>query len=237
MCKETQPGEVLKETLGEQFKGTAKLRVHQARRRLDFTHKLTTDLAKNHGYVGAEDLWVKDMTASAEGTVENPGTNVAATAGLNRAILDNTPGERGRRLDYKYSWYGSVPVPVRVPGTSQTCVKCETRDPRNRPGCGRIFACVTSGYQAHADENAAEVTDLRARTIIAGGYPVNSTGIRKPSPGRKARGASGNHPQTVAQQNRVRHDAPRLCRESEVSGVQHREDVNVLYTKFTADMT
>jgi len=173
----------------------AKLEARQARRRLDFTHKLTTDLAKNHGYVGTEDLRVKNMTASAKGTVENPGTNVAAKAGLNRAILDNIPGERGRQLDYKCSWYGSVHVPVPPQGTSQTCVKCETRDPLNRPGCGRIFACVTCGYQAHADKNAAEVIDLRAGTIIAGGHPVNSTGRRKPSPGRKARGASVNHPQ------------------------------------------
>ncbi len=34
----------------------AALRARQARRRLDFTHKLTTDLAKSHGWVGVEDL-------------------------------------------------------------------------------------------------------------------------------------------------------------------------------------
>jgi putative transposase len=37
----------------------AGLRSRQARRRQDFTHKLTTDLAKNHGWVGIEDLRVK----------------------------------------------------------------------------------------------------------------------------------------------------------------------------------
>jgi putative transposase len=34
----------------------ARLRARQARRRLDFTHKLTTGLAKSHGWVGVEDL-------------------------------------------------------------------------------------------------------------------------------------------------------------------------------------
>lgn len=173
----------------------AGLRARQARRRLDFTHKLTTDLAKNHGYVGTEDLSVKNMTGSARGTSAGPGTNVAAKAGLNRGILDNTPGERRRQLDYKCPWYGSTYVPVPAPGTSQTCAKCGARDPANRPGCGRIFACVACGHQAHADKNAAEVIDLRARQIIAGGHPVKRTGRRKPSPGRKARGGSVNHPQ------------------------------------------
>ena len=34
----------------------ATLTARQARRRQDFTHKLTTDLAKRHGWVGIEDL-------------------------------------------------------------------------------------------------------------------------------------------------------------------------------------
>ena len=34
-----------------------------------------------------EDLKVKNMTASAKGTVENPGKNVKQKSGLNRAIL------------------------------------------------------------------------------------------------------------------------------------------------------
>ena len=48
----------------------AKLRARQARRRQDFTHKLTTDLAKNHGWVAVEDLRTKAMTKSAKGTRE-----------------------------------------------------------------------------------------------------------------------------------------------------------------------
>ena len=77
----------------------ARVRARQARRRADFTHKLTTDLAKRHGWVGIEDLRVKAMTASARGSMEQPGSNVRAKAGLNRSVLDNIPGERRRQLD------------------------------------------------------------------------------------------------------------------------------------------
>ena len=50
------------------------LRARQARRRRDLIHKLTTDLAKNHGWVAVEDLRVKGMTKSARGTTEEPGS-------------------------------------------------------------------------------------------------------------------------------------------------------------------
>ncbi len=129
----------------------AKLKARQARRRLDFTHKLTTDLAKRHGWVGIEDLRVKGMTRSVRGTAEAPGRNVHQKAGLNRSILDNTPGERRRQLAYKASRHGSELRLVPPSGTSQTCSACGTRDPESRQGCGRVFACTTCGHQAHAD--------------------------------------------------------------------------------------
>ncbi len=129
----------------------AKLKARQARRRLDFTHKLTTDLAKRHGWVGIEDLQVKSMTRSVRGTAEAPGRNVRQKAGLNRSILDNSPGERRRQLAYKASRHGSELRLVPPSGTSQTCSACGTRDPESRQGCGRVFACTTCGHQAHAD--------------------------------------------------------------------------------------
>jgi putative transposase len=65
----------------------ARPRARQARRRLDFTHKLTTDLAKSHGWVGIEDLRVSNMTHSAKGTMLAPGRCLTVKAGLNRGIL------------------------------------------------------------------------------------------------------------------------------------------------------
>jgi putative transposase len=160
----------LRRTLAE----IADLRGRQARRRLDFTHKLTTDLAKNHGFVGIEDLRVLAMTASARGSIASPGTRVAAKAGLNRAILNNIWGERRRQLGYKCVAFGSELVVVAAAGTSQSCAACGRRDPDNREGCGRVFACVHCGHTDHADRNAA--LNIEA---LAAGRAVNSTRSRQ----------------------------------------------------------
>jgi IS605 OrfB family transposase len=116
----------------------ARLRARQVRRRQDFTHKLTTDLTKNHGWVA-----------------EEPGRNVKAKAGLNRAVLDNVPYERQRQLAYKAPRFGSELRLVRPAFTSQTCSACGLRDPESRPGCGRRSACIACGHVEHADLNAA----------------------------------------------------------------------------------
>jgi putative transposase len=156
----------LRRTIGE----IARLRARQARRRADFTHKLTTDLAKRHGWVGIEDLRVMGMTASARGAIEQPGSNVRAKAGLNRAVLDNTPGERRRQLAYKAPRFGSELWLVPPQAPSVTCASCGHRDPASRPGCGRVFACTGCGHQAHADANAARNIEQ-----LAAGRAVGST--------------------------------------------------------------
>jgi len=56
--------------------------------REDYLHKASTAISKNHAIICMEDLQIKDMTESAKGTVENPGSNVKAKPGLNKAILD-----------------------------------------------------------------------------------------------------------------------------------------------------
>ncbi|MFZ3498150.1 RNA-guided endonuclease InsQ/TnpB family protein [Streptomyces sp. 5.8] len=165
----------------------AKLTTRRANRRQDFTHKLTTDLAKSHGLIGIEDLRVKNMTASAKGSAERPGNNVRAKAGVNRSILDNTPGERRRQLEYKTRMYGSVLVAVPPFHTSQTCAKCGQVDSESRKGCGRLFACARCGHEDDADHNASVEIEARARRT--GGSDINSTRsaprVRVPATGRR----------------------------------------------------
>ncbi|WP_329376297.1 transposase [Streptomyces sp. NBC_01351] len=165
----------------------AKLTTQRANRRRDFTHKLTTDLAKNHGLIGIEGLRVKNLTASAKGTAEAPGRNVRAKAGLNQSILDNTPGERRRQLEYKARMYGSQLVAVPPFHTSQTCAKCGEVDPESRKGCGRLFACTRCGHEDDADHNASVEIEARARRT--GGSDINSTRsisrVRVPATGRR----------------------------------------------------
>ena len=102
------------------------------------------------------------MTRRAKGAAEQPGKNVRQKAGLNRAILDNTPGERRRQLAYKAPRFGSQLRLVPAAGTSQICASCGVRDPASRPGCGRVFACTTCGVQVHADWNAAKNIETAA---------------------------------------------------------------------------
>ena len=63
-----------------------------ANRRKDMLHQRTAKLVREHSLIVTERLTVTNMTATAKGTVEKPGKNVAQKAGLNRAILDTAPG-------------------------------------------------------------------------------------------------------------------------------------------------
>jgi putative transposase len=163
----------------------AQLRARQARRRNDFTHKFTTTLAKNHGWVAIEDLQVKNMTKSAKGSVDAPGKKVKQKSGLNKAILDNAWGERRRQLTYKAPRHGSELRVVPAPHTSQTCPACHTVDPESRKGCGRIFACTACGHTCHADRGASIEIERRGSQQEAVGLTVTSTHPAR-ARGRKA---------------------------------------------------
>lgn len=63
-----------------------------ANRRKDRNHQTTARLAREHAVIITEKLSVQNMTASAKGTAEEPGKQVRQKAGLNRAILDTSPG-------------------------------------------------------------------------------------------------------------------------------------------------
>jgi hypothetical protein len=69
-----------------------------------------------------------------------------------------------KKLDYKCPKLGSLHVPVDPWGTSRTCPSCTVRDPANRPGCGRAFACVHCGHHAHADKVAAIAIEMKSST-------------------------------------------------------------------------
>jgi putative transposase len=146
----------------------AKLHHRIACIRKDFLNKLSTQLAKSHGHIVLEDLKVVEMTASASGTVEEPGAGrlaaskpawmVAQKSGLNRSILDQGWGEFRRQLSYKLEWMGGKLSLVPPHYTSQTC-------PESHGGCGHVsaanrkdrdtFLCVRCGFTAPADKVGA----------------------------------------------------------------------------------
>jgi putative transposase len=118
--------------------------------RKNWTHHTTREIAEKCGTVIVEALKVKNMTASAKGTVENPGTNVKQKEGLNRAMLDTAFGEIRRNLEYKC---GRL-IEVNPAYTSQTCSECGHRDKENRKSQAR-FLCVDCGFASNADTKAA----------------------------------------------------------------------------------
>ncbi len=118
--------------------------------RKSWIHKTTKEIAEKCGTAIVEDLKVNNMTASAKGTVENPGKNVRKKAGLNRVILDTAFGEIKRNLEYKC---GRI-IKVNPAYTSQTCSECGHTDRENRKSQAR-FLCVDCGFASNADTNAA----------------------------------------------------------------------------------
>jgi len=136
--------------------------------RRDFLHKTTTTICKNHAIVCIEDLQVRNMSASAAGTVEKPGTNVRAKSGLNKSILDQGWGEFRRQLDYKLSWTGGHLIAVPPQHTSQTCPACGHVSADNRLPQAQ-FACVQCQYENHADL-------VGALNILAAGHAVLACG-------------------------------------------------------------
>ena len=122
--------------------------------RLDFLHKLTTEVSKNHARVYVEKLNIRGMSASARGTTEEPGRNVRAKAGLNKSILDQGWFEFRRQFDYKLSWMGGSLVEVESRYSSQKCSCCGHTDKQNRISQSE-FVCLRCGYEQHADVNAA----------------------------------------------------------------------------------
>ena len=97
-----------------------------------------------------EDLNTRNMTRSAEGTLDNPGTKVAQKSGLNHSILKIGWHKLERALAYITTIHKVAPH-----YTSQRCHRCGTTDKRNRRTQSE-FKCVDYGHLDHADINAVK---------------------------------------------------------------------------------
>ena len=85
-------------------------------------------ISKNHAIVCIEDLQVNNMSRSAAGNLESPGTNVRAKSGLNRAILDQGWAQFRRQLE-------SQTGVERRPADHRTCDEYQ-------PDLSRVRACL-----------------------------------------------------------------------------------------------
>jgi putative transposase len=158
-----------------------KLHAKIANVRNDYLHKVTHTVTKNHGVVCVEDLQVKSMSASAAGTVEQPGKNVRAKSGLNRSILDQGWFELRRQLDYKLRWRGGRLVVVPPQYTSQRCSTCGHVAAESRP-TQAAFVCVRCGHAENADVNAANNLCAAGQAVSAfGGSPAGGPLRKEPT--------------------------------------------------------
>jgi putative transposase len=126
-------------------------------RRKDVVEKITTKLATQFDTICIEDLQIDKMTRSAKGTVECPGVGVATKRALNHAILSSGWGLFAQRLHDKAQRRVMKVSPMN---TSRRCSACSHVAVENRKSQAE-FDCVSCGYVANADVNAA-------RNIAAG---------------------------------------------------------------------
>jgi putative transposase len=98
-----------------------------ARKRHEFQHQLSARIAGEVAIFATESLGVKNMTASAKGSAEEPGSRVEQKAGLNREILDTAPAALFQKIAYKVTETGGwfVEAPTRALKPSQTCPRCK----------------------------------------------------------------------------------------------------------------
>lgn len=176
---------------GRRNKAKARVtRLHRqvANARKDFNHQLSRRLVNSFDEVFFEDLTIANMTRSAAGTLESPGSNVAAKSGLNRSILDAGWGQLARFTAYKAASAGRVVSKVKAAHTSQTCAQCAHTDPASRVSRDH-FCCVKCGHVDHADANAARVV----LAVGEGRLKIN----RPRRPEKQSRPGSGHPPVTA----------------------------------------
>jgi putative transposase len=155
----------------------ARAKEPEANARLDSLHKVAHRVVASADVIGLEELNLRGMTRSAKGTVAEPGRDVAAKSGLNRALLDAGFGILRRLIGEKAERAVRRVVDVGARYSSQTCGHClhVAAESRRR----RRFVCVACGFALHADVNAALEIRRRAQLALTSElYPAEDAGRR-----------------------------------------------------------
>lgn len=144
--------------------GRVNRKIRQSRE--DFCHKASHAIAQSpFDVISFEKLMLRNMTASAKGTKEKPGKQVAQKSGLNRSILDRCLGMVCNFTAYKAAKRGKLVCYESAAYSSQECAACGFTSPHNRPSQAE-FHCLACGNRANADINAAKVIQSRTQRWI-----------------------------------------------------------------------
>jgi len=135
--------------------------------RRDFAHQTSYRLVSDPRVklIAVEALKLKNMTARAKGTLEEPGKNVAQKAGLNRAMLGSALGSLKTYMQYKARRSGKLLLEVPPHYSSQECAACGFTHPDNRKTQSG-FVCQRCGNRDNADFNAAKVIAKRGVKLL-----------------------------------------------------------------------
>ena len=116
------------------------------------------------GILVLEKLQTKNMSRSAKGTIEQPGKNVKAKAGLNRSLQDTGISQFTKILKDKAESAGRLVIFVNPHNTSQICSGCSAKVPKTL--AERRHRCVC-GLDIDRDHNAA--INILYRGVVAAG--------------------------------------------------------------------
>lgn len=162
------------------LRAIAKLEARWADRRRDWCEKTSLALVRGYDTITFENLRIPNMVRSAKGTVDAPGSNIAAKSGLNRSIAESCWGQLARRTQDKAEASGVVFLRVEAVYTSQQCSHCGHTDTANRPSRDR-FVCAACGHESHADINAATNIDAAGPVVNGRGKQTSMSVDRQSS--------------------------------------------------------
>lgn len=167
----------------------AKARAHCAQRyavnvRRDMAHQTSHAITADEktSLIVLESLKLRNMTASAKGTVDAPGKNVRQKAGLNRSLLNVALGQVARYTAYKARRKGKLLLSVPPHYSSQECAQCGHVHSDNRVTRDR-FVCQRCGHVDDADHNASIVLRKRGIALLLSevtvAKPVKRCGVTR----------------------------------------------------------
>ncbi len=166
-------------------------------------HRTVSALSRAYDFFAIEDLQIANMMRSAKGTAAEPGRNVRAKAGLNRAISEQGWGMFFTLVRDKAASAGLQVAEVAPRGTSQSCSGCGAVAPKCL--AVRVHACPACGLVLDRDVNAARNILQRALARSGAGsggmfpLPVATAGAGD----RGSAGTSGAVAPLVAEQCHV----------------------------------